>query len=112
MPLSGILTVMISGASASCPLMSHSLCLESLRALSGTHTHSHSLTHTHSLSPTHTHTHTHTPGSLVVVQESSFCVVLRGARLGQAVLSGVLQAGCVPVTMADAYILPLCEVRD
>uniref|UniRef100_A0A674GV97 Exostosin glycosyltransferase 2 n=1 Tax=Taeniopygia guttata TaxID=59729 RepID=A0A674GV97_TAEGU len=47
-----------------------------------------------------------------VLQESTFCVVLRGARLGQAVLSDVLQAGCVPVIIADSYILPFSEVLD
>ncbi|KAK0133637.1 Exostosin-2 [Merluccius polli] len=47
-----------------------------------------------------------------VLQESSFCVVLRGARLGQATLSDVLQAGCVPVVLADSYILPFSEVLD
>uniref|UniRef100_A0A673ZB78 Exostosin-2 n=1 Tax=Salmo trutta TaxID=8032 RepID=A0A673ZB78_SALTR len=36
-----------------------------------------------------------------ILQESPFCVVLRGARLGQATLSDVLQAGCVPVILAD-----------
>lgn len=46
------------------------------------------------------------------MQESSFCVVLRGARLGQAALSDVLQAGCVPVILADSYILPFSEVLD
>lgn len=46
------------------------------------------------------------------IQESSFCVVLRGARLGQAALSDVLQAGCVPVILADSYILPFSEVLD
>lgn len=46
------------------------------------------------------------------LQESSFCVVLRGARLGQAALSDVLQAGCVPVILADSYILPFSEVLD
>ncbi|MGH0145466.1 UNVERIFIED_CONTAM: hypothetical protein FKN15_005418, partial [Acipenser sinensis] len=46
------------------------------------------------------------------LQESTFCVVLRGARLGQAVLSDVLQAGCVPVIIADSYILPFSEVLD
>ncbi|KAJ8396673.1 hypothetical protein AAFF_G00015110 [Aldrovandia affinis] len=47
-----------------------------------------------------------------ILQESSFCVVLRGARLGQAALSDVLQAGCVPVIVADSYILPFSEVLD
>ncbi|VTJ66308.1 Hypothetical predicted protein [Marmota monax] len=47
-----------------------------------------------------------------VLQEATFCVVLRGARLGQAVLSDVLQAGCVPVIIADSYVLPFSEVLD
>lgn len=47
-----------------------------------------------------------------VLQEATFCTVLRGARLGQAVLSDVLQAGCVPVVIADSYILPFSEVLD
>ncbi|KAK1335703.1 hypothetical protein QTO34_003496 [Cnephaeus nilssonii] len=45
-------------------------------------------------------------------REATFCVVLRGARLGQAVLSDVLRAGCVPVVIADSYILPFSEVLD
>lgn len=49
---------------------------------------------------------------LVSSQEATFCVVLRGARLGQAVLSDVLQAGCVPVVIADSYMLPFSEVLD
>uniref|UniRef100_A0A8D1JRD1 Exostosin glycosyltransferase 2 n=1 Tax=Sus scrofa TaxID=9823 RepID=A0A8D1JRD1_PIG len=47
-----------------------------------------------------------------VLQEATFCVVLRGARLGQAVLSDVLRAGCVPVVIADSYVLPFSEVLD
>lgn len=46
------------------------------------------------------------------LQEATFCMVLRGARLGQAVLSDVLRAGCVPVVIADSYILPFSEVLD
>ena len=49
---------------------------------------------------------------LVFLQEATFCVVLRGARLGQAVLSDVLRAGCVPVVIADSYVLPFSEVLD
>ncbi|XP_069596111.1 exostosin-2 [Ranitomeya imitator] len=48
----------------------------------------------------------------LVLQEASFCLVLRGARLGQAILSDVLQAGCVPVLVADSYVLPFSEVLD
>nr|XP_025121979.1 exostosin-2 isoform X3 [Bubalus bubalis] len=47
-----------------------------------------------------------------VLQEATFCMVLRGARLGQAVLSDVLRAGCVPVIIADSYVLPFSEVLD
>lgn len=49
---------------------------------------------------------------LVSLQEATFCVVLRGARLGQAGLSDVLRAGCVPVVIADSYVLPFSEVLD
>lgn len=49
---------------------------------------------------------------LLSLQEATFCVVLRGARLGQAVLSDILRAGCVPVVIADSYILPFSEVLD
>ncbi|XP_044537793.1 exostosin-2-like [Gracilinanus agilis] len=52
------------------------------------------------------------PAPLKPENEASFCVVLRGARLGQAMLSDVLQAGCVPVIIADSYILPFSEVLD
>ncbi|KAM9302316.1 exostosin-2 [Gastrophryne carolinensis] len=47
-----------------------------------------------------------------VLQEATFCLVFRGARLGQMVLSDVLQAGCVPVIIADSYVLPFSEVLD
>ncbi|XP_073514265.1 exostosin-2 [Phyllobates terribilis] len=47
-----------------------------------------------------------------VLQDASFCLLLRGARLGQAILSDILQAGCVPVLVADSYILPFSEVLD
>ncbi|KAM3855627.1 exostosin-2 isoform 2-T8 [Vipera latastei] len=47
-----------------------------------------------------------------ILQEATFCIVLRGARLGQAVLSDALQAGCIPVVIADSYVLPFSEVLD
>ncbi|XP_078077161.1 exostosin-2 isoform X2 [Mustelus asterias] len=47
-----------------------------------------------------------------ILQDATFCIVLRGARLGQAILSDVLQAGCIPVIVGDSYILPFSEVLD
>ncbi|XP_063050071.1 exostosin-2, partial [Engraulis encrasicolus] len=89
--------------------------LDKCTNLSQGHTHAHAHTHTQ-------HGHAQAPrkrcakGQVYdyphILQESSFCVVLRGARLGQAVLSDVLQAGCVPVILADSYILPFSEVLD
>ncbi|XP_046360738.2 exostosin-2-like isoform X2 [Haliotis rufescens] len=47
-----------------------------------------------------------------VLQDAKFCVVLRGARLGQPVLSDALRSGCIPIIIADGYILPFSEVLD
>ncbi|XP_071791199.1 exostosin-2-like [Asterias amurensis] len=47
-----------------------------------------------------------------ILQEATFCVVLRRARLGQAALSDALQAGCIPVVMIDTYVMPFSEVLD
>ncbi|XP_050417869.1 exostosin-2 [Patella vulgata] len=47
-----------------------------------------------------------------VLQNSTFCLVLRGSRLGQPALSDAMQAGCIPVVVADGYVMPFSEVLD
>ncbi|KAK3595238.1 hypothetical protein CHS0354_021555 [Potamilus streckersoni] len=47
-----------------------------------------------------------------VLQDATFCLVLRGARLGQTALSDALMTGCIPVVVADGYVLPFSEVLD
>jgi glucuronyl/N-acetylglucosaminyl transferase EXT2 len=49
---------------------------------------------------------------LMCLQEATFCLVLRGARLGQAALSDAIMAGCIPVIVADSYVLPFSETLD
>ncbi|XP_077999813.1 exostosin-2-like [Glandiceps talaboti] len=47
-----------------------------------------------------------------ILQEATFCVVLRGARLGQTALSDALKAGCIPVVLSDTYVMPFSDVLD
>ncbi|XP_076078732.1 exostosin-2-like isoform X1 [Mytilus galloprovincialis] len=47
-----------------------------------------------------------------ILQDSTFCLVIRGARIGQPALFDVMSAGCIPVIVADGYILPFSEVLD
>ncbi|XP_002738985.2 exostosin-2-like [Saccoglossus kowalevskii] len=47
-----------------------------------------------------------------ILQEATFCIVLRGARLGQTALSDALKAGCIPVVLSDTYVLPFSQVLD
>ncbi|KFM64862.1 Exostosin-2, partial [Stegodyphus mimosarum] len=47
-----------------------------------------------------------------ILEDSIFCIIIRGARLGQPALSDAMQAGCIPVIVADGYILPFSEVID
>ncbi|XP_045197567.2 exostosin-2-like [Mercenaria mercenaria] len=47
-----------------------------------------------------------------VLQESTFCLVLRGSRLGQTALYDAMKAGCIPVVVADSYVMPFSEVLD
>lgn len=47
-----------------------------------------------------------------ILREGTFCMVIRGARIGQSALSDALLMGCIPVVVADSYILPFSEVLD
>ncbi|XP_015904832.2 exostosin-2 [Parasteatoda tepidariorum] len=47
-----------------------------------------------------------------ILEDSTFCIIIRGARLGQTALSEALKAGCIPVVVADGYIMPFAEVID
>lgn len=47
-----------------------------------------------------------------ILQDSKFCMVLRSARLGHTALSDALRTGCIPVIVADGYVLPFSEVLD
>ncbi|XP_028414208.1 exostosin-2-like isoform X2 [Dendronephthya gigantea] len=47
-----------------------------------------------------------------VLQSSTFCMVIRGVRLGQTTLLDILMMGCIPVIIADNYVLPFSEVID
>ena len=38
--------------------------------------------------------------------------MLRGGRLGQTALHDAMKAGCVPIIVADSYVLPFSEVID
>ena len=46
------------------------------------------------------------------LQQASFCLVIRGNRLGQMALSDCMMAGSIPVIVADSFILPFSEVLD
>uniref|UniRef100_A0A1B6CFQ5 Exostosin GT47 domain-containing protein n=1 Tax=Clastoptera arizonana TaxID=38151 RepID=A0A1B6CFQ5_9HEMI len=47
-----------------------------------------------------------------ILQEGTFCIVLRGARLGQPVLLDALASGCIPIVSADTLIMPFSDVID
>lgn len=47
-----------------------------------------------------------------ILTEGKFCLVIRAARLGQMALSDALSAGCIPVVVADEYVLPFSEALD
>ncbi|XP_071445244.1 exostosin-2 [Hetaerina americana] len=47
-----------------------------------------------------------------VLQSSTFCLVVRGARLGQPALVEATAAGCIPVVAADSYLMPFHDVID
>ncbi|XP_031562334.1 exostosin-2-like [Actinia tenebrosa] len=47
-----------------------------------------------------------------VLQSATFCMVIRGLRLGQSTLMDSLMMGCIPIVISDNYVLPFSEVLD
>ncbi|XP_015584930.1 exostosin-2 [Cephus cinctus] len=47
-----------------------------------------------------------------VLQTATFCLVIRGARLGQSVLLEAMAAGCIPVIIADTLVMPFHGTID
>ncbi|XP_043256356.1 exostosin-2 [Colletes gigas] len=47
-----------------------------------------------------------------ILQTSTFCLVIRGARLGQSTLLECMAAGSIPVIIADSLIMPFYGVID
>lgn len=47
-----------------------------------------------------------------ILQHATFCLVIRGVRLGQTTLLDALMMGCIPVVISDDYILPFSSVLD
>uniref|UniRef100_A0A182T8P1 Exostosin-2 n=1 Tax=Anopheles maculatus TaxID=74869 RepID=A0A182T8P1_9DIPT len=47
-----------------------------------------------------------------VLATGTFCLVARGVRLGQPILLEAMAAGCIPVVMADNYVLPFADLLD
>lgn len=46
------------------------------------------------------------------LQDATFCLIIRGARLGSPVLGDALMAGCIPIIVADGYIMPFADELD
>ncbi|XP_066600643.1 exostosin-2 [Prorops nasuta] len=47
-----------------------------------------------------------------ILQTATFCLVIKGVRLGQAVLLEAMAAGCIPVIISDSLIVPFSDIID
>ncbi|XP_051164279.1 exostosin-2 [Leptopilina boulardi] len=47
-----------------------------------------------------------------ILQMSNFCLIIRGARLGQSAFLESMAAGCIPVIISDLLVMPFQEVID
>ncbi|XP_043269828.1 exostosin-2 [Venturia canescens] len=47
-----------------------------------------------------------------ILQSATFCLVVRGARLGQSILLEAMAAGCIPVVIADSLVMPFSGFID
>ncbi|CAK9814560.1 sotv [Anthophora quadrimaculata] len=47
-----------------------------------------------------------------VLQTATFCLVIRGARLGQSTLLECMAAGCIPVIITDSLTMPFYDIID
>ncbi|XP_076297502.1 exostosin glycosyltransferase sotv isoform X2 [Lasioglossum baleicum] len=52
------------------------------------------------------------PGFDISLPTATFCLVLRGARLGQSTLLDCMAAGSIPVIIADSLVMPFHDVID
>lgn len=47
-----------------------------------------------------------------ILRKSTFCLVVRGARLAQPLLLEVMAANCIPVIIADSLVMPFHSILD
>lgn len=47
-----------------------------------------------------------------ILQQSTFCLIFRGERMGQFALMEALAANCIPVIVIDGVVLPFNNVID